>query len=300
MPSSSSYQIVTLSNGTHSVRSLENGETMHPGLGPAAEAEAIYVTQLRLVERLRESKDEFVLWDVGLGAAANALTVLRATREVNSTVRFVSFDNTLEPLRFAWAQREALGFFNGFEAAVESLLADGETDFMNGRQRVRWELRVGDFPAMLKDPQAHSWPKPHAILFDPWSPAKNPAMWTAPLFADLFKLLDPLRSCALPTYSRSTMLRVSLLLAGFWVGAGRATGRKEETTISSNRLELIAEPLDARWLERARRSHSAEPLCGPVYRQTPLAPSTWERLRRHPQFAGETIQDASRQIDDGA
>jgi tRNA U34 5-methylaminomethyl-2-thiouridine-forming methyltransferase MnmC len=110
-------------------------------------------------------------------------------------------------------------------------------------------------------------------------------MWTAALFGDLFSLLDPARPCGLPTYSRSTMLRVSLLLAGFWVGVGRAAGRKEETTMAANRPELVRQPLDRRWLDRAQRSRSAEPLWEPVYRQAPLASATWERLRRHPQFA---------------
>jgi hypothetical protein len=59
---------------------------------------------------------------------------------------------------------------------------------------------------------------------------------------------------------------------------------KEETTLAANSSELIAEPLDRPWLERARRSPSAEPLWEPVYRQAPLAAETWERLRRHPQF----------------
>ena len=76
----------------------------------------------------------------------------------------------------------------------------------------------------------------------------------------------------------------SRVLAGFWVGAGRATGLKEETTLASNTPNLITEPLDQRWLERARCSRSAEPLWEPVYRQAPLAPETWERLCRHPQF----------------
>ena len=91
-------------------------------------------------------------------------------------------------------------------------------------------------------------------------------MWTLPLFTNLFHLLDPQRPCALTTYSRSTILRVTLLLAGFFVGVGHATGMKEETTIAANTLDLIAEPLDARWLERARRSDSAEPMHEPVYR----------------------------------
>jgi hypothetical protein len=89
----------------------------------------------------------------------------------------------------------------------------------------------------------------------------------------------------MPTYSRSTMLRVTLLLAGFYVGIGRATGEKEETTIAANTLELIDEPLPSGWLRRARNSKSAEPLWEPVYRQARLSPETWEKLRRHPQFA---------------
>jgi tRNA U34 5-methylaminomethyl-2-thiouridine-forming methyltransferase MnmC len=257
---------------------------MHPGLGPAPEAKALYVEQLQLVERLHSHPGEFVIWDVGLGAAANALTVLRAACDVGATIRVISFDHTLEPLRFALDQRSALPYFENYEPAVEQLLMQGRAEFQNGRHQVSWECNVTDFPSFLRRPQAKTLPKPHVILFDPWSPAKNPAMWTAPVFEDLFRLLDPARPCALPTYSRSTMMRVSLLLDGFWVGVGRASGRKEETTIASNARELIDEPLDRRWLERARRSPSAEPLWDAVYRQAPLARSTWDQLCRHPQF----------------
>lgn len=285
MSLSGGYELVRLRNGAHSVRSHSHGETMHPGLGPEAEAETLYVTQLRLVERLRAHEGEFVIWDVGLGAAANALTVLRATREVSAPVRLVSFEHTFEPLRFALNQHSALGYFAGYEPVMDLLLAENRVEFQNGRQRVRWECHLADFPSLLRQPHARELPKPHVILFDPWSPAKNPAMWSAPLFADVFNSLDPARPCVLPTYSRSTMTRVALLLAGFWVGAGRAAGRKEQTTIAANTPELIAEPLDHRWLERARHSPSAEPLWEPVYRQSPLAPETWERLQRHPQFA---------------
>ena len=284
MPSTETYELVRLRNGAHSVRSQAYGETMHPGLGPESEAETLYVAQLRLVERLCAHQDEFVIWDVGLGAAANALTVLRAARHLCASVRLISFDETLEPLRFAWNHRSALGYFSGFEAKVEQLILDNCAEFQEDGLRVHWDCHVTDFPALLRLPAAQALPKPHAILFDPWSPAKNPRMWTAPLFADLFGLLEPARPCSLPTYSRSTMTRVALLLAGFRVGVGHAAGRKEQTTIAANTPTLIEEPLDRRWLERARRSPSAEPLWEPHYRQAPLTPATWERLQRHPQF----------------
>jgi tRNA U34 5-methylaminomethyl-2-thiouridine-forming methyltransferase MnmC len=282
--SPSGYKLVKLASGVHSVHSLAHRETFHPVIGPVAEADALYVRQLGLAERVRQNAGEFVIWDVGLGAAANALTVLRATREIRSSIRLVSFDNTLEPLKFALEHRDSLGYFSGYERQLEQLLHKNPISFANHEQSVDWEVHFADFPALLTQPTAQKLPRPHAIMFDAFSPAKNPAMWTQPLFANIFRLLDPNRPCALPTYSRSTMLRVTLLLAGFFVGIGHATGEKEETTIAANTLDLISEPLESKWLQRAHRSGSAEPMWEPVYRQTKLSVETWEELRRHPQF----------------
>jgi S-adenosyl-L-methionine-dependent methyltransferase len=128
------------------------------------------------------------------------------------------------------------------------------------------------------------FPAPHAIFYDAFSPAKNPEMWTLPVFENLFGLLDPQRPCALTTYSRSTMIRATFLLAGFIVGVGHATGMKEETTIAANTPDLLNEPLDSRWLARASRSHCAEPLHEPVYRRKKLLPETLEILCQRPQF----------------
>lgn len=278
------YELVRLRDGAFSVRSLAHAETMHPGLGPVAEARALYVEQLRLLERLRGHQGEFVVWDVGLGAAANVLTVLEALRPLGLAVRVLSFDETLAPLRFAFGQRAALGYLDGHEQAIEQLLEHQGTRFVWGQGRVDWQVQLGDFPTVLANADATAFAKPHVVLFDPWSPAKNPAMWTAALFARLYGLLDPGRPCVMPTYSRSTLLRVALLLAGFWVGTGRAAGRKEETTVAANSLEWIEQPLNRRWLERAERSSSAEPLVEAVYRRASLSALTRERLGAHPQF----------------
>lgn len=271
------YKLVRLKNGTFSVRSMAEDETFHPVVGPEAEAEALYVKQTRLRQRLETHAGEFVVWDVGLGAAANAIAVLRAAADWPGSPRVISFDRTIEPLEFAMRHAAELGYMRGWESAVEEFLSKGRA--LDGR----WELRLGDFPEMLRR-HPRPAPAPHAILFDAFSPAKNPAMWTASLFADLHGCLDPQRACVMPTYSRSTMLRVTLLLAGFFVGAGGATGEKEETTIAANSLELLDQPLGRDWLERARRSRSAEPLREPVYRQARLADESWEALLRHPQF----------------
>ncbi len=279
------YKLVQLANGVHSVYSLAHRETFHPVIGPVAEAEALYVNQLRLPDRLRSHESEFVIWDVGLGAAANALTALKAVQEIPGCIRLVSFDNTVEPLRFALRHADVLGYLGAHEDHLQQLITCQRVSFSQGSLTVDWQLCLADFPEFLTQSEVQELPKPHAILFDAYSPAKNPAMWTQPLFAKIFRLLDSTRPCAMPTYSRSTMLRVSLLLAGFFVGSGHATGEKEETTIAANALGLISEPLDQRWLQRARKSTSAEPMWEPIYRQAPLSAETWEKLRDHPQFA---------------
>jgi hypothetical protein len=271
---------------------VAHGETFHPVIGPVAEAEALHVRQLNLHNRLAESPGEFVIWDVGLGAAANALTVLSATREVPARIRLLSFDCTLEPLRFAIEHAVKLGYPVGYESIL-GLLAACPTDaatFENGAQHVTWQIFNCDFPGLIEDwgsrpREQRVAPAPHAILFDPFSPARNPEMWSYRLFLRLYEMLDPCRPCALATYSRSTMLRVTLLLAGFHVGVGHATGAKDETTLAANTPSLISEPLGRDWLARVSRSTSAEPMWDGVYRQSRLHSSTRERLEAHPQFA---------------
>lgn len=277
------YQLVTLANGERTLFSAGYGEKMHPGLGPRAEADLLYVGQLHIRERLAKTSGEFVIWDIGLGAAANAIAVLRAAAHIPGRLCLVSFDNTAEPLEFAMKNSAALGYVFGYEDRLSDLLLAKKTTFSNGLLRVDWQFHLGDFPAWLNQGR-RAVPPPHAIFYDAFSPAKNPAMWTLPVFQNLHRALAPERPCALTTYSRSTLLRVTLLLAGFFVGVGYAAGMKEETTIAANTLDLIDEPLDQRWLARARRSHSAEPLRQPAYSRAPLTSVSMSGLLSHPQF----------------
>jgi hypothetical protein len=302
-PVPANYTLVYLRNGARSIRSLAEAETFHPVIGPAIEAEALYVRQLRLPERVQATPGEFVIWDVGLGAAANTLTAIRLIRESlqgkPAQLGLVSFDHTSAAATFALDHSAELGYVAGYASALAGLVRNRSVKFSDGSLSIEWTLELGDFPAWLErsvgedslpcvqaDQQVSPTriPAPHAILFDPYSPKKNPAMWTVPLFAGLFRRLDPQRPCALANYTRSTMARVAMLLGGFFVGVGHPSGLKEETTVAANRLDLLGEPLDRNWLGRAKSSHSAEPLDGLVYRQAPLSPEIWEQLQRHPQF----------------
>lgn len=283
--SSSAYSLIRVPGGVQTVYSSTYKERMHRGLGPSAEAEHIDISQARIRDRMQDCASKFVVWDIGLGAAANALTLLRVTRDLSCPLRLVSFDDTLDPLSFALLHREKFEYLRDYESVTKTAIEQRQVEFMDLEHTVRWELHIADFPTLLASNEADSFAKPDAILFDPFSPAKNPVMWTLPLFERIFQLLDPLRGCILTTYSRSTMVRVGLLLAGFSVGRGRPSGMKEETTVAASALDLLDEPLDPAWLQRGLNSASAEPLKTSAYRQSPLSAQTWERLQQCPQFA---------------
>ena len=270
------FDLVTVQSGARSLRSREHGETFHPVVGPMTEAVGLHVRQQRLVERAeRSERSPFVIWDVGIGAAANAIAVLEAFAGSEARVELHSFDRTLEPLTFAIEHAEALEYLAPHVEAARRLLAGTEDS-----GAVRWIFHGGDFRERMR-----SAPAPDAILYDPYSPRANPELWTLEHFTQLHACLDPARACLLTNYTRSTAVRVTLLLAGFFIGNGHATGEKDQTTIATNRLDLLEDPLGAEWLKRVQRSTRSAPLrtggAEMLIRSDELA-----ELRAHPQFLG--------------
>jgi len=250
------FELVTLRNGTRAVRHLGHGEVMHPSVGPWQEARALYVEQSRLAERLRVLGPPLRLWDVGLGAGTNAVAALTCARELGTEQRrelaIVSFEIDLAPLRLALADARGFPFLQPFAAAGNELLK-GER-WSEGQSH--WAVRLGD--------AAESWDTvgepADLIFFDPFSPTSNPALWTPAAFAKLRRhARENEGGCTLFTYSAATPTRVSLLLGGFFVGIGAATGMKKETTVGATRPELLEQPLDGRWLSRWERSAAQAP-----------------------------------------
>jgi tRNA U34 5-methylaminomethyl-2-thiouridine-forming methyltransferase MnmC len=244
-----------------------------------AEAVGLHVRQQRLVERAAAAAGKFVIWDVGLGAAANAIAVLEAFSEGTPRhpgIELHSFDLSGDALRFAVAHAHALGYLTPHTAVARTLLDKGEWT----APQFHWRFHPGDFREAMS-----AAPAPHAILYDPYSPQSNPEMWTLDHFTRLHARLSPGAPCLLTNYTRSTAVRVTLLLAGFFVGRGHATGEKDQTTIAANDLALLDIPLDADWLERVRRSTNGAPLRAGVSRPAAVADEDWSCLVAHPQFA---------------
>ena len=270
------FEIVRTTTGAISIRNKIVNEIMHNPVGPWLEANSLYIEQSKLKSQLTDGgAEELVVFDVGLGAAANALATLHCAMEMPRKLRLISFEIDLELLRFALAHAEQFEHFKGFEESISQLLENGfwKTD------KISWELREGDFLKLI-DQEVY---KPHLIYFDPYSPKKNRDMWSLATFSKIFsRSRSPDEGATvLYTYSQSTPIRAAMIAAGFFVGHGSATGLKDETTQASTQLKSLGLPFGAKWLSRWKNSRTPFPFGTPSEEEDKIR----QRILSHPQFA---------------
>lgn len=273
------FEIVKTTTGVVSIRNKIVNEIMHNPVGPWLEANSLYINQSKLKDLLQDGNaPELVVFDVGLGAAANALAALYSARPRDGAVstprklRIVSFERDLELLKFAIAHADRFEHFQGYENILTEFLQNKTWSEGN----ISWELRHGDFLKLI-DAEPHF---ADIVFYDPYSPLVNVDMWTADVFKRLFKKCKS-EGCLLLTYSQATSIRAALLCGGFYIGAGAATGLKLETTQAATRVHQLSSPFDERWLGRWSRSHTPfYPGCKPEDQEAVRV-----AIMNHPQFA---------------
>jgi queuine tRNA-ribosyltransferase len=274
------------------IRDTVSGEVMHPGGDPAQEAQSLYVEQSRLLERLSARADTslaadslaghhpqapLVVWDVGLGAAANAMTAILAVENLGPAtsrpLKVVSFENDLDSLKLALDH--PAWFRHLRHAAPRALLRDNH--WTSAASPIEWLLLNGDFAV-----RKFEAPAPDIIFFDPFSFKTDSALWSLNAFRELARACKD-KSTELYTYTYSTSVRAAMLAAGFYVAKGRATGPKGETTIGLSAGAAATahgrELLGQEWLAKWRRSDAQVP-----FGSTEQDDSWREEVLSHPQF----------------
>ena len=248
------------------IRDITSGEVMHPTHDPVDEARSLYVEQSKLLDRLQEPVPQpLVVWDVGLGAAANAmsaiLTLEAQTRLPARQLKLVSFENDLDSLRLALDHMAWFKYLR--HAAPRAIVSAGR--WVSDTPAIEWCLLSGDFTARKQDA-----PAPDIIFFDPFSFKTDSSLWTLRAFRELMDLCGK-NAVALFTYTYSTSVRAAMLAAGFFVAKGRGTGPKLETTVGLTPQAASGahgcELLGAEWLGWRQRSGCSSTLLPAVTRK---------------------------------
>jgi queuine tRNA-ribosyltransferase len=268
-----SYEVIRTRGGALAMRSCADGEIMHPGVGPLVEAEALYVRQSRLSERLVAAgpRATVVVFDVGLGAGSNAAAALalsEAAPPAAARLELVSFERDLDPLALALGHGAAFGWDEAGAAAARAVLEQGRHE----TARTMWRLVRGD----ALEGMERETTRADVFFWDPFSPRVNPALWTVAAFAIARGVAAP--GATLLTYSASTATRVAMLLGGWAVGIGSGSGSKAATTAAALDARDLARPLDRGWLRRLDRAEAPLPGDAPA--------DAVARVRAAPQFLG--------------
>lgn len=255
------YRVHTAIEGFASILHVPSGEIMHSRTPPLEEAYNLYIDQSRLAERLLEPCDDpLVLWDAGLGAAANAMAAIACHEALARNHRRVrpllieSFENDLDPLRLALRHHDRFPYLR--HGAPHGILASGFWRPKNDSP-VEWRLHHGDFLAHIPAATA-----PHLVFYDMFSGKTHAEAWTREAFASIRGACGG-NDTELFTYTCSTASRLAMLLAGFHVARGRNAGGKTETTIACTDLAAAGRRnrhlLGAEWLEKWNRSTAKFP-----------------------------------------
>lgn len=258
------------------IQHAPSGEVMHPGSEPDVEARRLYVEQSELIRRLGDTP--LTVWDVGLGAAYNAMATIRAyeagihalshskthanARSESASVvdaaalpelRIVSFENDLDALRLALTHVDRFPHLK--HAGPHVLLRDGF--WQSKHSPISWQLVQGDFLETMSEAD-----RPDLIFYDPYSYKTNGPLWSLAAFRSMYRICGE-HDAELFTYSAATRVRATLLAAGFFVAAGTGTGLKSDTTMALTEQAVqrrgTSALLDGRWLERWTRSDARFP-----------------------------------------
>jgi queuine tRNA-ribosyltransferase len=247
---------------------------MHSVNNPAEEAFRLYIEQPKISALVSTPGKPLVIWDVGLGAATNAMAcieTLEARNDIQRELMLVSFENDLDPLRLAASNSKY--FPHACHPAPARLLETKE--WRSSELPIHWNLLDGDFLERIAEA-----PVPDLIWYDPFSYKANPDLWSLYAFERVLAATDG-QATRLYTYSASTAVRATMVMAGWFVGRGYATGPKIDTTVAYSPAAVaqgLAEHLlDAAWLSRWKRSDAQGPIGA--------APTdARERVEKHPQF----------------
>ena len=284
------YEVHKAWEGFASIRQISSGEIMHCRTSPMEEARKLYVEQSNLAERLSSNNGvaadqlpALVIWDVGLGAAANAMAAVKCyeTQAAGAPVRpmqIVSFENDLDSLRLAFLHNREFTYLR--HSGPAAIIERGEWQSPQ-HAGLRWSLLPGDFRENIER-AVHA---PDLIFYDMFSSQSAAAQWTMDIFEKLFATATG-SPVELFTYSRSTANRAAMLAAGFYVASGRSAGEKEETTIALTpeafqqfapyRHNLLGKD----WLTKWKRSNAKFP--GDL--ATDRRDEFEQRILGHPQF----------------
>ncbi|MBN1495797.1 MAG: hypothetical protein JXA07_03455 [Spirochaetes bacterium] len=201
---------------------------MHSLSGAYEEALLKHVRPSGILER---ETDSLSVLDVGFGLGYNVLALIASLLEVGykGKLSVVSLERDRKLLPFL----EQI-VFSDQRDEIYSVIRSAYSKGCLRSNSLSLDILFGDARSFVRSLPDGAY---DAIFFDPFSPARNPELWSFHFFREMFRLMN--ESAILTTYSSAPQVRGALTAVGFIIGRGPAVGGKREGTLAS-KTDLIA------------------------------------------------------------
>jgi len=244
--------LITTADGTTTLFLDEYEQAMHSDSGAYEESLLKHIYPSGVLEL---EADKIDVLDAGFGLGYNVLALIHEfkVRKKQSSMRIISLEKErylldfMNEIRFSDSRDEIYDF-------IKKVYGNGKGTIEN----ISFEILFGDGREAIKKMEEIKF---DAVFQDPFSPSKNPEMWSVDYFRCLKKIMA--EKAILTTYSSADHIRRAMLEAGFIVGAGPSVGRKREGTIAS--ISAAIKTLDSERLRDITDNPRSEP-----YRDTGL------------------------------
>lgn len=198
MDSEIHYSVITTADGSKTLLDPETGECFKSQHASATESWEVFYQPAVIQHPLWNKESPLRILELGFGTGTN----LRLGLERDLPIEYVSIDKTYSPGEFFQKIDPYPNLSNALQIRKGKL------------GRVAFHLIEGEFEAILAQLILEKRLF-EVIFFDPFSPLKNPSVWTPQIFSLAFELLS--RQGRLVTYSVSRVAKDSAAAAGFTV-----------------------------------------------------------------------------------
>ena len=244
--------LITTADGTSTLFLDEYEQAMHSDSGAYEESLLKHIYPSGVLEL---DADKIDVLDAGFGLGYNVLALINEfkVRKNPSSMRIISLEKErylldfMNEIRFSDSRDEIYDF-------IKKVYGNGKGTIEN----ISFEILFGDGRESIKKMKEIKF---DAVFQDPFSPSKNPEMWSVDYFCSLKKIMA--EKAILTTYSSADHIRRAMLEADFIIGAGPSVGRKREGTIAS--ISAAIKTLDSERLRDITDNPRSEP-----YRDTGL------------------------------
>lgn len=242
--------LITTDDGSATLFLDEYDQAMHSTSGAYEEALLKHVLPSKILEKSRESLS---VLDVGFGLGYNVLALIDSFKREGKTseLNIISLEKDQGFSGYMGSVK-----FNDHRDSIYEIIKkayiDGNAEFENFRLKILF----GDARDSLKNIDAIKF---DAVFQDPFSPAKNPELWTVDYFMLIAGLMN--QDAVLTTYSSADHVRMAMIEAGLKAGMGPSVGKKREGTLAA--LTDVISSLDNERLVEIRDNPKSEPYRDP-------------------------------------